>query len=133
MLWPFGIYIAAAIAVVAAMIAVSYLLGERHDDLATGDPYESGIPPTGSARLRFPAQFYLVAMFFVIFDLEAAFLVAWAVAAPELGWLGYAEVVVFVAVLLAALGYLWRIGALDFGPTESALDRGRGREGKGAS
>ena len=91
-------------------------LGERHQDRATGEPYESGIVSTGSARVRFSAHFYLVAMFFVIFDLEAVFLFAWAVAVPELGWVGYAEVLVFVGVLIAAWGYLWRIGALDWGP-----------------
>ena len=70
---------------------------------------------TGSARMRFPAHFYLIAMFFVIFDLEVVFLFAWAIAAPELGWLGYAEILVFVGVLLAAWVYLWRVGALDWG------------------
>jgi NADH-quinone oxidoreductase subunit A len=99
------------------MLGLSYVLGERHKEKATGEPYESGMPPTGSARLRFDVKFYLIAMFFVIFDLEAAFLFAWAIALRDLGWLGYLEVVVFVGVLLVALVYLWRVGALDWGPS----------------
>jgi NADH-quinone oxidoreductase subunit A len=65
-------------------------------------------------RVRFPAKFYLVAMFFVIFDVEAVFLFAWAVAVRETGWAGYAEVLLFITVLLATLAYLWRVGALDW-------------------
>jgi NADH-quinone oxidoreductase subunit A len=65
--------------------------------------------------LRFAVKFYLIAMFFVIFDLESAFLFAWAVALRDLGWLGYVEVVVFIGVLLVALVYLWREGALEWG------------------
>ena len=116
-LWPLLVYSAAVVVLVAGMLGLSYVLGERHKEKATGEPYESGMPPTGSARLRFDVKFYLIAMFFVIFDLEAAFLFAWAIAFRELGWLGYVEVVVFVGVLLVALVYLWRVGALDWGPT----------------
>ena len=115
-LWPLLLYSAAVLVLVAGMLGLSYVLGERHREKATGKPYESGIPPTGSARLRFDVKFYLIAMFFVVFDLEAAFLFAWAIAFRELGWLGYVEVVVFVGVLLVALIYLWRVGALDWGP-----------------
>ena len=64
--------------------------------------------------MRFSAKFYLVAMFFVIFDLEAVFLFAWAVAVRETGWAGYVEVLLFITVLLATLAYLWRVGALDW-------------------
>lgn len=123
-MWPFVLYATAVILVVAAMLALSYLLGERHRAQARDDPYESGIPSTGSARLRLSARFYLVAMFFVIFDLEAVFIVAWAIGLMELGWAGYIEITVFIAVLLAALVYLWRLGALDWGPpTASAVRR----------
>src|SRR5262249_7716977 len=97
------------------MLAVSYLLGQRHLGRATGEPYESGIVSTGSAQLRCPAQFYLVAMLFVIFDLEAVFIFAWAVAFRELGWAGYAGAMVFIGVIVAALIYAWRVGALDWG------------------
>jgi NADH-quinone oxidoreductase subunit A len=114
-LWPLAVYFGLVLLVVAGMLGISYVLGEKHKERATGQPYESGILTTGSARVRLSAKFYLVAMFFVIFDLEAVFLFSWAVAAVELGWAGYAEVLVFVAILLAALIYLWRLGALDWG------------------
>jgi NADH-quinone oxidoreductase subunit A len=114
-LWPLAAYFGLVLLVVASMLGISYVLGEKHKERATGQPYESGILTTGSARVRLSAKFYLVAMFFVIFDLEAVFLFSWAVAAVELGWAGYAEVLVFVAILLAALIYLWRLGALDWG------------------
>ncbi len=115
-LWPLGAYLGATLALVAAMLVVSWILGQRHNDRATGAPYESGILITGSARLRLSVKFYLIAVFFVVFDLEAAFVLTWAIAFREAGWAGYVEMVIFVAVLLAALAYLWRRGALDWGP-----------------
>ncbi len=115
-LWPLLVYLGLVLLVVWGMVGVSALLGQRHRERATGQPYESGIVSTGSARLRFGVNFYLIAMFFVIFDLEAVFLFAWAVALRQAGWLGFAEAMVFVGVLVAALAYLWRLGALDFGP-----------------
>src|SRR5512142_1596367 len=98
------------------LLGLSALLGERHRERATNLPYESGVASTGSARLRFGASFYLIAVFFIVFDLEAAFIFAWAVALREIGWAGYAEGVVFIGVLFAALVYLWRVGGLDFAP-----------------
>ena len=113
-LWPLAVYAAIVGMLVVAMLGLSYVLGQRHQDRATGSPYESGILSEGSARVRFPAKFYLVAMFFVIFDLEAVFIFAWAIAVREAGWTGYAEVSLFIMVLLATLAYLWRAGALDW-------------------
>lgn len=113
MLWPLIVYAALVILVTASMLG-SYVLGQRHRDPATGTPYESGIISEGSARVRLSARFYLVAVFFVVFDLEAVFLFAWAVAAREVGWSGYWEAVIFIGVLLAALVYLWGVGALDW-------------------
>ena len=99
------------------MLGLSALLGERtRRTPATDEPYESGIVSTGGARYRMSARFYLVAMFFVIFDLEAVFIFAWAVSARESGWPGFVEITVFIGILLAALIYLWRLGALDWGP-----------------
>ena len=115
MLWPFVVYFAAVIAVVVGMMAISFFLGERHREKATNEPYESGIKSTGSAHLRFSIKFYLVALFFVIFDLESMFIFAWAIAFKDLGWGGYISIVVFIGILLAALVYLWRLGALDWG------------------
>jgi NADH-quinone oxidoreductase subunit A len=123
MLWPLLVYAALAIALAASMILISYVLGERHQERATGEPYESGILSTGTARLRVSAKFYLLAMFFVVFDLEAAFLFAWAIAFRELGWAGYVEILIFITILLAALAYLWRLGALDWGPTARGTRR----------
>ena len=114
---------------VTAIVGLSALLGQRHRERATGIPYESGMLPTGSARLRFSAEFYLIAMFFVIFDLESVLVFAWAVAVRELGWAGYAEVGVFSAVLIAALAYLWRSGALNWErsrPPQTPHERQRG-------
>jgi len=113
-LWPLAVYCVAATVLVAFIMALSAVLGQRHQEKDTGEPYESGIAATGSASLRFHAGFYLIAMFFVIFDLEAAFIYAYAVAFRELGWAGYIEVLVFVFILAAALFYLWRVGALDW-------------------
>jgi|SRR5262245_15655529 len=113
--WPLAVYFAAVLVVVAGMLTLSYFLGQRHQEKATGEPYESGIVSTGSARLRFSAQFYLIAMLFVIFDLETVFIFAWAVAFRQLGWTGYLGILFFIFVLVAALIYEWRIGALDWG------------------
>ncbi len=112
--WPLLVYILAVFALVSVMIGLSYLLGQRHKEKATGEYFESGILHTGTSQLRFTAHFYLIALFFIIFDLEAAFIIAWAIAFKEVGWLGFWGIFVFIAVLLIVLVYEWRIGALDF-------------------
>jgi NADH-quinone oxidoreductase subunit A len=119
-LWPLLVYFGLVLTIVLGMLGLSHFLGQRHRERATGEPYESGIPPTGSARLQVDVRFYLVAMLFVIFDLEAAFLFAWAIAFRQAGWLGYVEASVFAGVLLVALLYLWRAGVLD----QAATSRG---------
>lgn len=115
-MWPFLVYGAIVLALLAIIISLSYFLGQHHKERATGEPYESGILESGSARLRFSSQFYLVAMMFVIFDIEAVFIVLWALAFKEVGWFGYAGAAVFIGLLFAVLIYEWSIGALDFGP-----------------
>lgn len=125
MLWPLAVYFAAVLLLIGAMLILSHVLGQRHREGATGDPYESGIVSQGSARVRFSAKFYLVAMIFVIFDVEAAYLFAWSVAAKETGWTGYAEALVFLGVLGAALAYLWGTGALDWGGKYSSSGAGK--------
>jgi NADH-quinone oxidoreductase subunit A len=107
-------YAALVFVVVGATMGLSYLLGERHRGPATSDPYESGIVPTGSSRFRVPVQFYLVAMLFVIFDLEVVYVFAWALVVREAGWLAFWEMTIFIGVLLIALFYVWRVGALDW-------------------
>jgi NADH-quinone oxidoreductase subunit A len=114
--WPLVVYFVAVILIVAGMLALSSVLGERHREPATGAPYEAGILSEGTAQVRLSAKFYLVAMFFVIFDLEAVFIFLWAIAGRELGWAGYWEATVFIGVLCATLAYLWRVGALDWFP-----------------
>ena len=99
MIWPLVVYFAFVVVLAAAVLFVSYLLGQRHSEPATGEPYEGGIVSEGSAHVRFSVRYYLVAMFFVVFDLEAVFLFAWAGAVRELGWAGYCEVVLFVGLL----------------------------------
>ena len=116
-LWPLLAYTVVVILMVAIIIGLSYILGERHEDKATHEVFESGIIATGNSRIRFPAHFYLVAMFFVIFDLETAFIVSWAVAFRELGWVGYTAILVFIIELAVVLFYIWKMGALDFGPS----------------
>ncbi len=124
-LWPLAVYFIGVLVIVTGMIAMSYFLGQRHREKATGQPYESGIVSTGTARIRFDVKFYLIAMFFVIFDLEAVFIFAWAVALREAGWKGYIEMLIFIGVLIAALAYLWKRGALEWGTKKQSLSEGR--------
>ena len=114
MTWPLAVYFGLVLLVVASMLGVSYVLGQRHDQPATGSVYASGIVPEGSAHVRLSIKFYVVAMLFVVFDLEAVFIFLWAVAGRELGWSGYWEALIFIGVLAATLAYVWRMGALDW-------------------
>lgn len=115
-LWPLLAYGTIVLTLIGAILGLSYLLGQHHKERATEEPYEGGIISTGSARLRFSSQFYLIAMLFVIFDVETIFIFAWAISFRELGWLGFAGVVAFIVLLIIVLAYEWRNGALDFGP-----------------
>jgi NADH-quinone oxidoreductase subunit A len=115
-LWPFITYAAAVFVLIGIMIGLSWFLGERHREKTTDEPYESGMPQTGDARLRFSSGFYIIAMFFVIFDLDAAFIMLWAVSFRELGLSGYIGILIFIILLIVLLIYELSIGALDFGP-----------------
>ncbi|MEJ2164724.1 MAG: NADH-quinone oxidoreductase subunit A, partial [Desulfobacterales bacterium] len=115
---------------VVLILALTSLLGERHRDRATVEIYECGIISTGSARVRFAAKFYLMAMFFVIFDLESVFILLWSVDVRYLGWTGFVEIAVFIGILLAALFYLWRVGALEWGTSRHKEDAQKMRERK---
>ncbi len=114
LLGPLLVYAGGVIVVVAGMIGLSYLLGERHRERTTGEPYESGVPATASARLLVAPRYYVVAMLFVVFDVETAFIVVWAVALRPAGWRGFWGAAVFLVILLAVLAYEWRAGAFDF-------------------
>ena len=122
-IWPLLVYAALVLLIVGGMLTASYFLGQRHNEKQTDTVFESGIKPTGNARLRFPVHFYIVAMFFVIFDLEAAFIISWAIAFKNTGWQGYIGAAIFIAILLTVLLYEWRIGALDFGPSGKKILR----------
>ena len=117
--WAFAVYVIGAICICLTMIGVAALLGGRAYGRAKNRPFESGIESVGNARLRFSAKFYLVAMFFVIFDVEALYLYAWSTSIRESGWVGFIEAAIFIFVLLAGLVYLVRIGALDWTPARS--------------
>ena len=114
--WPFLIYGLAVLLIVSVMLGLSHILGERHREKLTDEPFESGIPPTGNARLRFSSHFYLIAIFFVIFDLDAVFILVWAISFRELGIAGYIGILIFIGILIAVLVYEIGIKALDFGP-----------------
>lgn len=114
--WSFGIFLLVIAVLCTLMLGVSYVLGGRYRGRAKNEPFESGIVSVGSARLRLSAKFYLTSMFFVIFDVEALFLYAWAVSVRESGWAGFIEATIFILILLAGLVYVWRIGALDWAP-----------------
>ncbi len=128
--WPFLIYASAVLLVVCIMIGLSHILGERHKEKLTDEPFESGIPPTGSARLRFSSHFYLIAIFFVIFDLDAVFILVWAAAFRELGIAGYIGIVVFIGILITVLIYEIGIKALDFGPKGKLILKSKNRLSK---
>lgn len=114
--WPFLIYGLAVLLIVSVMLGLSHILGERHREKLTDEPFESGIPPTGNARLRFSSHFYLIAIFFVIFDLDAVFILVWAISFRELGIAGYIGILIFIGILITVLVYEIGIKALDFGP-----------------
>lgn len=120
--WPFAIYVIGAITICLVMIGLAALLGGRAYGRTKNKPFESGVDSVGSARLRFSAKFYLVAMFFVIFDVEALYLFAWSVSVRESGWVGFIEATIFIGLLLIGLIYLWRIGALDWSPRKPQLN-----------
>ncbi|MCY2928353.1 MAG: NADH-quinone oxidoreductase subunit A, partial [Planctomycetota bacterium] len=108
------VYAGAVLALVALLLIGSWLLGVRHRERATGEAYESGIAPTGAAQGRFPAGYYLVAILFVIFDLEIVLFVAWALTARQAGWAGFGVIGAVALTLTAAWAYLWRVGALEW-------------------
>jgi len=113
--WPAALYAALVLLLAGLILLLSHLLGERQRHAPDTEQYESGIKPAGPMPRRLSVEFYQVALFFVIFDLEAVFIFSWAVAARQLGWSGYLEVLVFVLLLFAGLVYLWLVGGLDWG------------------
>lgn len=114
--WAVAAYTFGVFGIIVAMLGLSWLLGGRAFGRAKNEPFESGVVGAGSTRMRLSAKFYLVAMFFVIFDVEALFLFAWSISVRESGWPGLIEAFIFIFVLLASLFYLWKIGGLEWAP-----------------
>ncbi|WP_044830776.1 NADH-quinone oxidoreductase subunit A [Thalassomonas actiniarum] len=112
-LWPIAAYFIILCVMLVAMMLLSVVLGPKTQTRAKNIPYESGVIAAGDDKTRFSNHFFLYAIFFVIFDLETIFLFAWVIAFEEVGWAGFIEASVFIVILLAALVYLWRIGALE--------------------
>ena len=104
------------------LIALTSWLGVKNPTVEKLRPYESGVIPTGMAHLRYPVPFFLVATFFLIFDVEVAYLFSWAVAFDRLGWLGWLQISFFIIVLLISLCYIWMKGGLEWGATHRTQD-----------
>lgn len=96
------------------MLLCGYFLGGRSDLRIKNVPFESGIESVGNARIRFSVKFYLMAMMFVIFDIEGIYVYIWAVSIRDVGWIGFSEIFIFIFILLASLIYLVRIGMFDW-------------------
>jgi NADH-quinone oxidoreductase subunit A len=111
-----AVYLGMVLIFIGWLLYLCTRLGEKRPASQKKRPYESGIIPTGSARLEYPVPFYLVAIFFLIFDLEGAFIFTWAIACDGLGWSGWMQISFFIAVLFLSLLYLWRKGGLEWGP-----------------
>lgn len=112
-----GLYALIATALIGILLFLAWYLGHKTRSPLKGEPYESGVAPTGQARLGEPVPFYLVAIFFIVFDVEAIFIVSWAVAWDLLGWAGYLQISFFIVILFLGLVYLWKTGGLDWGPS----------------
>ena len=110
------IFILIVLGLTGVLLFLSRWLGDRKPGAEKLRVYESGIIPTGEARLRYPVPFFMVAIFFLLFDVEGAYIFSWAVAARPLGWAGWFQIQFFIAVLLAGLAYIWVKGGLAWGP-----------------
>ncbi|MFZ2447480.1 MAG: NADH-quinone oxidoreductase subunit A [Syntrophobacteraceae bacterium] len=108
------IYSLIVVAFIASQLFLAAWLGEKKKSTEKSRPYECGIIPTGTARFRYPVPFYLVAIFFLIFDVEAAYIFSWAVVYEDVGWPGLAQMSFFIILLLVGLFYIWKHGGLDW-------------------
>ena len=105
------------VGLIAVLMFIASWIGEKKPNIEKLRPYESGVIPTGSARLLYPVPFYLVAIFFLLFDVEGAYIFSWAIAWEQLGWSGWLQISFFIVVLLLGLVYVWKKGGLEWGPT----------------
>jgi len=111
-----GIYTGIALFLITVLLLLSWGFGHKTRSRSKQEPYESGILPKDNARLKGPVPFYLVAIFFIIFDVEVIFVASWAVASDRLGWSGFAHVCFFILILFLGLVHLWKTGGLEWGP-----------------
>jgi NADH-quinone oxidoreductase subunit A len=116
--FPVVVQAVLAFVIAAALTSLSYLLGKRTRDKVKDSPYECGMVPVGSARERFSVKFYLVAIVFILFDIEAVFLYPWAVVYRELKMFAFVEMLLFIALVLAGFFYIWKKGALDWSESD---------------
>jgi NADH-quinone oxidoreductase subunit A len=121
---PLVLYTAVATLLIGILLVAAWWLGAKNRTAVKEIAYESGVIPTGTARLAYPVPFYLVAIFFIVFDVEAVFIFAWAVAWDELGLAGLLHITFFIVVLLLGLAWLWIKGGLEWGP-QKAVRRSR--------
>lgn len=113
-LFPLIVYGVIVVGLIVGFLILSAFLGQKRNDHATHDVYESGVVPVGSPNIKISVPFYLTAILFIIFDLEAVFLFTWAISIREAGWVGFIEIFIFIFILIAGLVYLWRSGALEW-------------------
>ena len=111
---PVLIYVLIVLGLLGALVTLSFVLGPSKPHKTKLAPYESGIIPDTPAHRRLTVRFYLTAMLFIIFDVEAIFFYPWAVLMRQLGWFGLIEMLVFMGILLIALAHIWRKGGLDW-------------------
>ncbi|STZ56040.1 NAD(P)H-quinone oxidoreductase subunit 3 [Moraxella lacunata] len=116
--WSAIVYLLASLGLVVFMLVVPRLLGGHSSSSQKQENFEAGVLPAGSARIRLSAKFYLVAIFFVIFDLEALYLYAYSVSVREVGWVGFATAFVFIAILFVGLVYEMKLGAMNWSPAD---------------
>lgn len=111
---PLLLHLCVALAIAVGMVVLSTLLGRHKYSKAKMSPYECGMAPVGDARQRFSVKFYLVAMLFILFDVEAIFLYPWAIILKELKMFGFWEMLVYIGIVMAGLVYIWKKGVLDW-------------------
>ncbi len=114
MYFPIGVVLVLSVAIGGLMLGLSNVLGPRRPSAVKLTAFECGSLPVGDARERFGVKFYVVALLFIVFDIEAVFLYPWATLFTELGWPGYVEMGIFVFTLVAGLVYVWKKGVLDW-------------------
>ncbi|MBZ5549532.1 MAG: NADH-quinone oxidoreductase subunit A [Acidobacteriia bacterium] len=112
---PLLLHFGIATVIAGAIVTLSWLIGQHKPNRAKLSPYECGVPPIGDARERFSVKFYMVAMLFILFDVEAVFLYPWAIILRELKMFGFWEMIVYIAIFLVGLFYVWKKGVLDWG------------------